>query len=193
MLRFAIYLALFLSGSFATAQSSLWQHVTSTYHPPRLSAVSVSDSQHKAISRLLRRQGKGGLWECEGDELDEMLNGLTFEPIPLSPGRKILLVQAGQGCARGGQGANGAMWLVRFAGKTPVLLASPEEQFNGWLHSIQDSASHGYRDIVLGWHMSAFEADLSYFRFDGKTYRRIGTAVSTNDDGDRAKIVPSSH
>ena len=64
-------------------------------------------------------------------------------------------------------------------------MASPQRGFNGWLYAIQKSASHGYRDIVLGWHMGADEAVLTYFRFDGKSYVAIGSA--TNSAG---KIVP---
>jgi hypothetical protein len=110
---------------------------------------------------------------------------LTFEAIPLAPDRKVLLAQAGAGCARGGQGANGAMWLIRLEGDVPFLIASPKGGFNGWLYAIQPSASFGYRDIVLGWHMGADQAVLNYFRFNGRSYVAIGNA--TNTDG---KIVP---
>jgi hypothetical protein len=102
----------------------------------------------------------------------------------------VLLIEAGRGCARGGQGSNGAMWLIRFDGLKPTLLASPQEGFNGWLYSVEPKASNGYRDVVLGWHMSAFEADLSYFRFDGKSYRRISSATFRADDDGTQKIIP---
>jgi hypothetical protein len=176
-LRFTILLALFLSGSFAAAQSSLWKSVK--YDPPKLIQATISESQHKAIISLLRGQGPSGLWGCEGDHLEEMLKGLTFETIPLSPGAKVLLVEAGAGCARGGQGANGAMWLIRYQGGRPVLLASPQGEFGGWLYSIQPTTSHGFQDIVLGWHMSALETDVTYFRFDGKSYHSIGKTTFT--------------
>jgi hypothetical protein len=190
-LRFAIILALFLCGSIAAAQSSIWQQVSAESHPPKLTSAALSDSQHKAIVSLLRRQSPSGLWNCEGDELEVMLVGLTFETIPLSPGRKVLLVTAGAGCARGGQGSNGAMWLIVLQGGLPVLVASPEDEFSGWLYSIQPTSSHGFHDIVLGWHMSAFEAGLEYFRFDGKSYRPIGSA-SLLFDGESGKIIPKN-
>ena len=101
-----------------------------------------------------------------------------------------MLVEAGMGCARGGQGSNGAMWVVRFKTKKPVLLATPQKDFNGWLYSIQPSTSHGLRDLVLGWHMSAMETGLSYFRFDGRSYRLIGGALLTADADGNAKIIP---
>ena len=74
------------------------------------------------------------------------------------------------------------MWLIRLDGDVPVLLASPEGDFNGWLFSIQSSMSHGYRDLVLGWHMGAGNYGLTYFRFDGKSYVSIGTATDTNGE-----------
>ena len=91
---------------------------------------------------------------------------------------------------RGGQGANGAMWVIRLDGVAPALLATPE-QFSGWLFLVQPTQSHGYPDIVLGWHMSAREATLNYFRFDGRQYGRLGTASLLFDDDGNAKIVPA--
>jgi hypothetical protein len=129
--------------------------------------------------------------ECGGNQLDAMLKELSFETIPLSPAHEVLLVQAGAGCARGGQGSNGAMWLVRFDGDTPLLMATPKDGFNGWLFSIQPSTSHGLRDIILGWHMGATEGNLNYLRFNGKSYQGIGSAAYTVDDDDRLKIVPN--
>jgi hypothetical protein len=82
------------------------------------------------------------------------------------------------------------MWVIRFDGNTPALLATPKE-FSGWLFSVGPSSSHGYPDIVLGWHMSAAEANLSYFRFDGKSYHSIGTATLQTDDQENQKIVPN--
>lgn len=38
--------------------------------------------------------------------------------------------------------------------------------------------------------MSAFESDLTYFRFDGTRYRRVGTATRVNNDGEKAVIYP---
>jgi hypothetical protein len=70
-----------------------------------------------------------------------------------------------------------------------VLLAGPKQKFSGWLYSIQPTSSYGFRDLVLGWHMSAMDTDLS-FQFDGKSYRRIGTAKLTADADRNAKIVP---
>jgi hypothetical protein len=189
-MRFAAVVVLAISASAALAQPDLWSHVKPHFDTPQLSAAAVSDSRRAAIHRLIREHRKTIGWECGGDQLDAMLKGLTFESILLSPEHEVLLVETGAGCARGGQGSNGAMWLVRFDGDAPVLMATPKDGFNGWIFSIQPSTSHGFRDIILGWSMGAAEGNLNYLRFDGKSYQCIGSATYTTDDGDHLKIVP---
>ena len=51
------------------------------------------------------------------------------------------------------------MWLIRLDGPKPVLLATPEA-FSGWLFAVLTAMSHGYPDIVTGWHMGAAETGL---------------------------------
>jgi hypothetical protein len=172
------------------AQTNLWDHVNSKFSPPNLTQANLSPQQLHAVGGLLRHAPLGG-WECSGEELNELIRGLRYEEIPVSSAEHVLLVEAGAGCARGGQGSNGAMWLVRFDGDTPVQLAGPSNDFNGWLYSIQPTENHGYRDLVLGWHMSAAESDLSYFRFDGKMYRSVGSATVIWDDG-KGTIAPKA-
>lgn len=40
--------------------------------------------------------------------------------------------------------------------------------------------------------MSAFENDLSYFRFDGTCYQRIGAATQLTDEDGSEKIIPKA-
>jgi hypothetical protein len=80
---------------------------------------------------------------------------------------------------------------VQLDGPNPAVLASPDHGFNGWIFSVQSSASHGYKDLVLGWHMSAFEAGLNYLRFNGKWYEPIGSATLTTDENDHSLIKPN--
>ncbi len=37
--------------------------------------------------------------------------------------------------------------------------------------SVENTRSHGYRDIVTGAHGSAFDTDLTVFKFDGERYQ----------------------
>jgi hypothetical protein len=189
-MRFPLLIALVFSTSAAVAQADLWSHVSPQAGPQLLKPASLSDAQLKSFAHLLRQQKPEEIWDCEATDLNDLIKGLRFESIPIATQQNLVLAEAPAGCARGGQGANGAMWVIRFNGDTPALLATPKE-FSGWLFSVGPSSSHGYPDIVLGWHMSAMEASLSYFRFDGKSYHMIGTAKLQSDDEENLKIVPN--
>jgi hypothetical protein len=189
-MRCVLLALLLICASPAMGQANLWDHVRTGPSARNLTQASLSLQQLHAAGELLRHAPLGA-WECSGNDLDDLIKGLRYEEIPVSGTEHVLLVQAGAGCARGGQGSNGAMWLVRFDGDTPVQLAGPSNDFNGWLYSIQPTENHGYRDLVLGWHMSAAESDLSYFRFDGKMYRSVGSATVIWDDG-KGTIAPKA-
>ena len=171
------------------AQSGLWTEVKG-YKPTPLQPAMLSQAQRQLIAKSIAVHERTATQDWGQDcTVSELSEGSKWELLPVSPLHKVLLVEAGP-CARGGQGSNGAMWIVRWDGATPVVLASPKQKFSGWIYSVQPSTRHGYRDIVLGWHMSAFEASLSYFRFDGSKYRCIGNATSATDESGIAKIVP---
>jgi hypothetical protein len=190
LMHFRLAVTLVFSASTALAQADLWSHVSAQSSSRYLQSATVSDAQLKSFGNLLRKLKPDDIWQCDASEIDDVIKGLRFESIPMPDKRNVVLAEAPSGCARGGQGANGAMWVIRFDGDKPILLATPKD-FNGWLFSIQPSPNHGYPDIVLGWHMSAGEAGLSYFRFDGKSYRCVGNASLLTDDQDNQKIVPT--
>jgi len=68
---------------------------------------------------------------CAEEKDTDWTENLKFEELPVSETEKIVLVEAGNGCARGGQGSNGAMRIIRFQGDKFSFLATPEQQFNG--------------------------------------------------------------
>ena len=189
-MRLRILIAVVFSATTAFAQAGLWSHVSPQAGPQNLAPATLSDAQLKSVAHLLRQHKPEDIWDCEGADLDEMIKGLRFESIPLPDKQDLILAEAPAGCARGGQGANGAMWIIRFDGDVPTLLSSAKE-FSGWLFSIQPTLSNVYPDIILVWHMSAAEANLSYFRFDGKSYHLIGTAKLVTDNQQNQKIVPT--
>ena len=172
------------------AQADVWQHVN-LEPDPQPDRVIVSKGQFAAIKSALKVGGGTGWQSCDVADGDDWSRALIFEELPVSSTEKVMLVEAGPGCARGGQGANGAMWVVRFEGDKPVLLAGPKHSFSGWLYSIQPTTSHGLRDMVLGWHVGARETGLSYFRFNGTSYRLVGTATLAADADGNAKIILS--
>jgi hypothetical protein len=186
--RLPLVLATALCAQCGMAQSDLWRHVGSPL-TKKIASVTLAQSQRQSIAGLLKARVSLDSW-CESADDAEWLNTLSYETIPLSARVKVLLIEAGRGCARSGQGSNGAMWLIRFDGLNPILLASPQQGFGGWIYSVEPKTSNGYRDIVTAWHMSAFEADLSYFRFDGKSYRRISSATFREDDDGTQRIIP---
>jgi hypothetical protein len=175
-----------LAASSLLAQTALWNQVRSTYNPPRTPPVKLTSAETQSILTLLRSPTQKDIWGCEDDP--DWVNNVGFSTISLAPGHKTILIEAGVGCGRGAQGANGAMWIVELRGSKPTLLATPGNNFNGWLYSVQHTSHNGYNDIVLGWHMSAFETDLSYFRFNGRSYKSIGNATLNN-----GTIVPNNH
>jgi len=56
---------------------------------------------------------------------------------------------------------------------------------------VEPTVSSGYRDIILGWHMSAFEQILTYCRFNGRLYAAIGSATLRFDrETGKPTLVP---
>jgi hypothetical protein len=180
-------LILFLAALSLHAQTTLWSQVDGTYNAPRTPPAKLTRAETQSISTLLRSTQQD-IWAC-GDDTDWAK--VSFSNISLAPGHKTILIEAGPGPCRGGQGANGAMWIVEFHGSKATLLASPNQNFNGWLYSTQHTSHSNYDDIVLGWHMSAFEAGLSYFRFNGHSYKSIASATLKSDGGGTGTIIPS--
>jgi len=192
--KLALLIAIGFCAQSVEAQASLWTSVlTNDVHFQPLKEVNPSDSQRRLIAAPLKARMAASHGWCAAFPSDEWLTNLRYSIIPVTTGREVWLVEAGEGCARGGQGSNGAMWLVRFDGGKPVLLASPEGDFGGYFRSIQETTSHGYKDIVLGWHMSASQTDLTYFRFDGQFYRLIARASVEFDDNGVGRIAPDVH
>jgi hypothetical protein len=172
------------------AQTGVWRHWKENRIAIEPKSISLPAAQRAALVRRIASRAGKDAHECEGQELKDLLEGLNFSSLAIPPNRNLILVEAGSGCARGGQGANGSMWLFRFDGATPVLLATPTAGFAGWLFSVQKTEHAGMPDIILGWHMSAAETGLTYLRFDGTLYRTTGTA-SLETDGEGHETLSS--
>jgi hypothetical protein len=171
------------------AQTDLWEKIKG-YRPLHLKTYAGSQGQLVRVKKAIAARAEVDNWNCADDDDPGWTENLKLEELPVSVTEKIVLVEAGNGCARGGQGSNGAMWVIHFQGDKFSFLATPEQQFSGWLYSIQERTSHGFRDLVVGWHMSAFETNLSYFRFDGACYQLTGAATHVTDENGAEKIIP---
>jgi hypothetical protein len=188
-MRSSLLLIAFLSSlTLFSQKDDIWKNV-STEPADHPKTVTPSPTQLVIIRKALKAREELDVEGC-GDEEPNWVEKVFFRELPISETEKALLIEAGEGCARGGQGSNGAMWVVRFEGDKLSFLATPEQKFEGWPYSVQPDTSHGLRDLVLGWHMSAAETGLSYFRFDGSSYHLVATAVRVYGE-DGAKIVPN--
>ena len=172
-------------------QEDLWRRVSQVWRDTAAQAreVTLPLSQQEAVAKLLKTKSLPRACDV-ADPKGEWLKHLRYRAVPISPSGRMLLAEAGPGCARGGQGSNGTMWLIRFAGPAPILLAGLEQGFDGYLYSVEPDKSKQFRDVILGWHMSGSEAGLSYFRFDGTLYRRIARATLHYDEHGDPTITP---
>ena len=171
--------------------ASVWRRVGAYQGVTSRDDRDLSDAQVEAIIKKLKTEKE--VSECEGFEsTDSVLGQLQFQRLWLSSDNtEQVLVEAGPGCLRGGQGSNGAMWIVELKRGRVTVLASPAGGFVGYVYSVPITTGKGYRDIVVGWHLSASEAGLAYFRFDGTQYRKLSQATARwNDDG-KQTIVPA--
>lgn len=186
--RLSILLALLLAASTLHAQTTLWNHVPNVYNPPKTPRAQLTQAELAAIRNLLRSPAQRDVWGCDDDQHADSVNGVFFSNIALATGHRTILVE-GPRC--GGTGGGGPMWIVELHGSSATVLASPKQGFNGWLYTIQPNPHSVYSDIVLGWHMSAFESNITYFRFNGHSYNRIASAILKSDGGGNGTIVPN--
>ena len=175
-------LLLLVSLPFASqANPDVWKHLSPNagllpqpVHPSQ--ARLVAPAKMGLAKQLSPNSPSADMKDCDLSTPAGLLRGLTFDAVPVARHQDVLLVGEQGPCAWGGTGGGGDMWLIRFEGATPHLLASPQNGFNGWLFSIQQSTSSGFRDVVLGWHSAVDDLNLSYFHFDGKSYVSIDHA-----------------
>jgi hypothetical protein len=175
----------FTLGLTAHSQTIDWQGIVQPNRQDHLTPASLTHSRAMHLKRMLLRKAK--TWEsCEGDTT--WADSIKALRMPRDfPGG--MLIEANQGCARGGQGANGAMWLIRWRGDEPILLGN----LDGWFYRTLSTTSHGLPDVTTGWHMSSREWEITLYRFDGHLYQTAGGAnVTCDDDGDGACVAHPS-
>jgi hypothetical protein len=176
---------LFFLATMLYMQHSVGQDVRDRIQsePSGIGSASLSAVQIDMVRQLLKADNRSSTWECPESELDEALQHLSIQSLPVAAsaqprpeansGPGALLIEPGTGCWRGGQGANAAMWVVDFRRSRPVLIASPADDFQGYLSAVGPAFSHGLPDIVLAWHMGAGDNAQTHFRFDGVRYRVV--------------------
>jgi hypothetical protein len=69
-----------------------------------------------------------------------------------------------------GATGNCPLWVFRWSHQQYILLLEGEAQ----TFTVQSSKTKGFRDLVLGLHMSASRSELTEYKFDGAAYRKSG-------------------
>ncbi len=155
------------------------RHNTRQANPP---AAHLSAAQRERI-RLFLLHADPNPGACpQGDT--SWTRKMSYSAVPLGQG-KTTLVQVAAGCARGGQGSNGAMWIVDRT-HAPAVLAS----LNGWFDGVQPTRTNGLHDFTVGWHMTCCEYTLSLYRFDKHQYQDVADVKVSCDEEDLCTIQP---
>jgi hypothetical protein len=117
--------------------------------------------------------------DCDGFDSPpgDWFQKLAYTVLARSASAKTIMAEDTCNCGSPG-GTSGArpMWLVLLRKGRATLLAKSGGDFQGWLFRVVPGRSALYPDLILGWHMSAFESDLTWLRFNGRGYHTISKA-----------------
>jgi hypothetical protein len=138
-------LATLLAGPAVAAP---WSQLPAKLEAPQLPDAELSAAQLKSIAALLRAPGALGDWDCAPEEMDALVHGSRFQSVPLASPGTFVVAQAPAGCARGGQGSNGAMWLLRLDGDSPSLLATPGDGLDGCAAVLTTDPGTGHTTLL---------------------------------------------
>jgi len=106
--------------------------------------------------------------EFESDEArTEAASDARIKYVALnSDGKSEVIVQAGDSTSCSPVG-NCVFWILRRRGNSYFLLLRSEAK----LFTLQPSRTHGFLDIVLTRHNSAFDSEVRVYQFDGQSYQ----------------------
>ncbi len=168
---------------------TLWNQVSPTAAAPQLAPAELTPDQIQYVQERLLDRAEADGWGCEDDvPPTDWVKDLTYFQLPLTPTAQAIFIQAGHTCGRSGEhDVNGAMWILLPPAKAdgePLLIATPEDSFNGQLYSVQMMRSHGLPDLVVTWFLNPGESDLTLLRFDGKLYAPVTIAKRLTENGE---------
>jgi hypothetical protein len=175
-------------------QSALSQQVNpNPRRDPDPHRISLTPQQRRSIRTLLKSNAHQIKFDLDcalekqaTDTYKDWSSQLLYFTVPLHANTQVIMVQSFTDCLLGFK------WFLYFDGSRPILLATPEQIEEDYIFSIQPRTSHGYRDLVMGHHMSAGETSLAYLRFDGVSYRLIAGAVNEVDESRKMHIMPGN-
>lgn len=108
------------------------------------------------------------LWEIIPESLDSLAANLVAEPMDLDEDGTPELVVMGQRMMCGA--ANCPAWIYRRTSsgwELMVVVGSIQTIEMEW------TVSHGYRDILVSQHGSAFDSEFRRYSYDGRRYRPV--------------------
>src|SRR5260370_21885854 len=108
-------------------QADIWKNV-STEPAGRPKTVTPNPQQLVTIRKALKAREELDVEGC-GDEEPNWVEKVLFRELPISETENALLVEAGAGCARGGEGEKAAWWGVRFPRKRISFLPPSHRKF----------------------------------------------------------------
>lgn len=107
--------------------------------------------------------------QCVEDQDDDAAFGVSEAPVG-DKSKSALLVRASPGpCGFCSPTGNCGFWVLGPKGDTYSVVLST---FRVQSFKVLDSVSHGYPDLELSAHESAFESTHVIYQFDGQRYRR---------------------
>jgi hypothetical protein len=158
---FAVVLAVFCSVA-SSAQQSDWQpkHIEELPPGPHRISKQLSDLLHSIL------RPEAGDDRCSEPD-PERFSSLRF--VELGSNERTQVIVQGVGPCQCSPTGNCSFWVYQQSanGYRLLLRRGAVQAF-----SIEDTRSHGYRDIVTAMHGSAFESGLTVFKFDGTRYQR---------------------
>ncbi len=205
MIPLRLLLAIPLLAAALPAQQARWSKIDPNSPVPHTGDATLTPAQIHSIHTLFHADGQLRRPDCAASDPDHGLptdwfKHLAYTTLARSHSSETILAEDTTNCGSPG-GTSGAapIWVIHLASvRTAIhatLLASPLIDqhvggISGWLYRILPANSPVYPDLVLGWHMSAAETDLTWLHFDGRRYRQVSTAKAVFADDGRATITP---
>ncbi len=204
MIPLRLLLAIPLLAAALPAQQARWSKIDLNSPIPRTGDATLTPAQIHSIHTLFHADGQLKRPDCDPSDPDglpaDWFKHLAYTTLARSQSSETILAEDTTNCGLpGGTSGSAPIWVIHLASvRTAIhatLLASPlidqhAGGISGWLYRILPANSPVYPDLVLGWHMSAAETDLTWLHFDGRRYRQVSTAKAVFADDGRATVTP---
>jgi hypothetical protein len=149
--------------------------ITFTSNPAVAQKRQTVEVPRQIVQRLMKDEDIKGFLEYRQEYRNSGLaKYLTAELIDLNRDGTSELIVRGINEICGA--TNCYTWIYRKVGNSYQMLL-----YAGFIQQIElkRTFTRGYRDIIASMHGSAWDSDLTLYKFDGKQYRQVGCYTST--------------